>query len=87
MHRAAAAAAPTAAIAMAAALTATAAPATITAAAVVMRLAAAVAAAERKGLRFSSLIKITETDLSHLIGQVCFFRNKRKEPQCLQNLN
>lgn len=37
-----------------------------------MRLAAAVAAAERKGLRFSSLIKITETDLSHLIGQVCF---------------
>ena len=59
----------------------------ITAAAVVMRLAAAVAAAERKGLRFSSLIKITETDLSHLIGQVCFFRNKRKEPQCLQNLN
>ena len=59
----------------------------ITAAAVVMRLAAAVAAAERKGLRFSSLIKITETDLSHLIGQVCFFRNKRKETQCLQNLN
>lgn len=52
-----------------------------------MRLAAAVAAAERKGLRFSNLIKITETDLSHLIGQVCFFRNKRKEPQCLQNLN
>ena len=45
---------------------------TNTAAAVVMRLAAAVAAAERKGLRFSSLIKITETDLSHLIGQVCF---------------
>ena len=56
-------------------------------AAVVMRLAAAVAAAERKGLRFSSRIKITETDLSHLIGQVCFFRNKRKETQCLQNLN
>ena len=50
-----------------------------------MRLAAAVAAAERKGLRFSSRIKITETDLSHLIGQVCFFRNKRKETQCLQN--
>ncbi len=43
-----------------------------------MRLAAAVAAAERKGLRFSSRIKITETDLSHLIGQVCFFRNKKK---------
>ena len=51
-----------------------------------MRLAAAVAAAERKGLRFSNLIKITETDLSHLIGQVCFFA-ERKELQCLQNLN
>ena len=32
-----------------------------------------------------------ELSLAQLIGvtdrQVCFFRNKRKEPQCLQNLN